>query len=197
MNNNKTIKTKFGNASIDNYGYWVITSRKEGNFNKKLHRLIYEEEYGEIPEGYVIHHLNSIKTDNRIENLQCIKRGLHSSLHNKGENNPFYDKKHSRESRKIMSENHADFSGENHPMYDKHHTGEICKKISKKQNTTGYYRVIQQKNKNYKQGFIWRYQYYENRKRKNICSVDIDKLKEKVLAKGLIWMKIKGDKYEI
>ena len=34
----------------------------------------------------------------------------------KGKNNPFYGKKHSDVTKKLMSENHADFSGENNPF---------------------------------------------------------------------------------
>lgn len=37
-----------------------------------------------------------------------------------GERNGFYGKKHTEESRKLISEHHADISGENHPMYGKH-----------------------------------------------------------------------------
>lgn len=47
-----------------------------------------------------------------------------------GENSPRYGKKHSAESKKKMSENHADFSNEKHPMYGKHHSDESCHKIS-------------------------------------------------------------------
>lgn len=35
---------------------------------------------------------------------------------NSGENNPFYGKTHSEKTRKLMSENHADFTGENNPL---------------------------------------------------------------------------------
>ena len=44
------IKTKYGNARINSNGYYIISPRKEGNFEKYLHRLIYEEHYGEIPK---------------------------------------------------------------------------------------------------------------------------------------------------
>lgn len=63
----------------------------------------------------------------------------------------------------------------------------ISKSKSKVQNTSGYYRVCKAKNKRYKQGFRWSYQYYENGKHKEISSVDIKKLEEKVKEKGLEW----------
>ena len=47
----------------------------------------------------------------------------------KGENNPMYGKKHSEETRKKISEHHADVSGENHPMYGKHHSEETLIKM--------------------------------------------------------------------
>ena len=65
--------------------------------------------------------------------------------------------------------------------------------ISKASNTTGYLNVYKAKNKGCKQGFTWCYRYTENSKRKNIASVDIKKLKEKVKAKGLKWQKLKED----
>ena len=52
------IKTKYGNARINSKGYYMISTSKEGNFEKYLHRLIYEEHYGEIPKGYFVHHKN-------------------------------------------------------------------------------------------------------------------------------------------
>lgn len=38
----------------------------------------------EVPTGYVIHHINHNRSDNRIQNLLLIKRGDHSKYHNKG-----------------------------------------------------------------------------------------------------------------
>lgn len=60
------------------------------------------------------------------------------------------------------------------------------KKINPKTHS-GYYRVCKVKNSQYKQGFIWKYNYRENEKNKGIYSVDIEKLKNKVIEKGLKW----------
>lgn len=35
---------------------------------------------------------------------------------NSGKNNPFYGKKHSKNTKKLMSDNHADFTGKNNPL---------------------------------------------------------------------------------
>ena len=37
-----------------------------------IHRKVWEEHHGPIPKGMVIHHKNSDKLDNRIENLEMI-----------------------------------------------------------------------------------------------------------------------------
>ena len=41
------------------------------------HRYIWEQEYGHIPKGLLIHHLNGKKDDNRLENLVAISREKH------------------------------------------------------------------------------------------------------------------------
>lgn len=40
-----------------------------------LHRVIWEEHYGKIPEGKFIDHINHKRDDNRIENLQLLSHG--------------------------------------------------------------------------------------------------------------------------
>ena len=176
-----TIRTKFGNASLSKKGYYVIHSREFGNRGKKLHRLIWEDFYGcKIPEGYVIHHKNNIKTDNCILNLQLMREYDHNSLHNKGENHHYYGKNIPDQVKKKMSEAQK---GRKLPE-------ETKLKISNSKNTTGYFRVSKIKCKECKQGYTWRYRYSTKDGRKVLESTDINKLKQKVLENGLPWKQL-------
>lgn len=60
--------------------------------------------------------------------------------------------------------------------------------ISKSQNSSGYFRVSIMHCDSCKHGVAYRYAYYEDDCRKFINSVSIDKLKKKVLDKGLEWI---------
>lgn len=87
--------------------------------------------------------------------------------------------------------------GENNPKYwlGKPRSEEDKHKISEANNSTGYYRVSKQIKKACKNGFTWRYQYYdENGKHKSIYSVNLSKLMLKVISKGLPWEILDIDK---
>jgi len=46
------------------------------------HHLVWWQKTGEVvPDGHVLHHKNENGMDNRIENLELLKRGAHSSHH--------------------------------------------------------------------------------------------------------------------
>lgn len=161
---NEILHTKWGNAKIDNQGYYRITSSKQGNYRKFLHRLIWEDFYGcKIPNGYVIHHKNKNKLDNCVLNLQLMRKTDHDKLHKSEGNHPN--------------------CGSNFPI-------EHRLNISKSRNTTGYFRVCKEENKGVKQGFVWRYKYYKNGKSKSFVSVSLKTLEERVKAKGLEWRKL-------
>jgi hypothetical protein len=45
------------------------------------HRLVWEQHNHKLlPEGFIIHHLNGIKSDNRIENLLALSTKEHSRV---------------------------------------------------------------------------------------------------------------------
>jgi hypothetical protein len=51
---------------------------------KAVHRMTWEQANGPIPKGYVVHHKDHNKLNNSIDNLECIPRGSHQTLHNTG-----------------------------------------------------------------------------------------------------------------
>lgn len=64
-----------GGRSMQN-GY--VTVNIDGK-HRREHRVVWEHENGKLPDGYVIHHLNGVKTDNRLENLLAVPRNQHHS----------------------------------------------------------------------------------------------------------------------
>ena len=83
------METKYGNGNQRTDGYIQITS---GPYKGKLlHRLIYEEIYGSIPEGFSIHHIDGDKTNNNPGNLMLLSKSNHHKLHMNKTNHPRWD----------------------------------------------------------------------------------------------------------
>lgn len=54
------------------HGYQIITCQQPKKCIVLIHRMVYETFNGEIPQGYEIDHINTIKTDNSLKNLRCV-----------------------------------------------------------------------------------------------------------------------------
>ena len=80
------METKYGHVYQRKDGYFQVSSGI--NQGKLLHRLIYEENFGPIPEGFHIHHLDNDKNNNALENLVLISKSNHHKLHFNMINNP-------------------------------------------------------------------------------------------------------------
>ena len=82
-NNISTIATKYGTATLSNRGYYRITSRKEGNKNKSLHRLVFEDYHNcTLDKNDIIHHIDGNPLNNHPTNLICMSKTAHNILHN-------------------------------------------------------------------------------------------------------------------
>ena len=171
----KTIETKYGKAHLGNDGYYRV---RKDNTTKVLHRLIYEDHHKLcLLKGVILHHIDGNKLNNELDNLMPMFTEDHTALH-MSDNHPFYGKHHSEKTKEIISKKNK----------GNKHSDDLKLTNSILTNTTGFFRVTKNKNKKCKQGFTWNYQYYDDDgKHCSISSVDIDKLKEKVLSKGLEW----------
>jgi hypothetical protein len=79
-------------------GYYLIyipslISDKDEGYWKKYHHYLWEKENGKIPEGYCLHHINGVRTDNDLDNLQLITIKEHDKIpknYLRGKEHPFY-----------------------------------------------------------------------------------------------------------
>ena len=63
--------------------YWLTGNgyMKHHSEERFMHRDVWIEANGPIPRGFHIHHKNGIKTDNRLENLECRSPSDHMARH--------------------------------------------------------------------------------------------------------------------
>jgi len=68
---------------VDEKGY-----KRYVNSNKLVHRHVAKKKLGNtIFDGYVVHHKDGNKLNNKRSNLQVMKRSSHSRLHSKKRKN--------------------------------------------------------------------------------------------------------------
>ena len=74
-----------GGRRKDIYGYvQVYVGPRSAGYRhpeRPEHHLVWEDANGPLPKGYVVHHLNHVKDDNRLENLIAMSRATHNQSH--------------------------------------------------------------------------------------------------------------------
>lgn len=113
-----------------------------------------------------------------------LKGRSFSEEHRKNLSKAHKGKKLSKKHRENMSKAHL----ENNPWKGQKHEKSSKLKMSKRKNTSGFYNVTKQNEPTCKQGFTWRYLYQENGKNRKLTSINLFKLKLKVLENELDWI---------
>lgn len=106
-----------GGRTYTKHGYVLVLDKGNPKSDKSgyifEHRKIMSEKVGrDLDDEEVVHHINGIKDDNRIENLELMTKGEHIALHHTGS-------KRSKETKDKISEIAKERfkDKENHPMY--------------------------------------------------------------------------------
>lgn len=85
-----------GGRQIDKSGYILIYSPKHPHARKgyiREHRFVMEQKIGRLLRlDEVVHHINEIKDDNRIENLRIMSTSEHRKIHKKYTDNQLLDR---------------------------------------------------------------------------------------------------------
>ena len=65
----------------ENSGYYLSAKIYKNNKRIRLHRYIWEQYNGEIPNNYEIHHIDHNKDNNNISNLEMLTKEEHKKRH--------------------------------------------------------------------------------------------------------------------
>lgn len=165
----KTISEHILKSCKTTNGYLGITLRKDGKAKRTfVHRLVGLAFIPNLENKPQIDHINGNKEDNRPSNLRWVtaKENCNNPLRVEkflGENNHFYGKKHTDETRLKMRKNSAHLSGGRNPAARKilnKDTGEVFETVKDAGKSVGVSdnairNSIRRKSKS--GGFYWRY----------------------------------------
>ena len=77
-----SVNWKGGQSRSKGYVYILVAPEaRKGHRYRAEHMLVWEQANGPIPKGYIIHHRNGKKDDNRLENLEALPRNEHNHRH--------------------------------------------------------------------------------------------------------------------
>ena len=73
---------------------YACVSMTENGYQKAylLHRLVWELEYGFVPPGFELHHIDHDKGNWRLDNLLLLDRQTHQELHRQHRRTGIYHK---------------------------------------------------------------------------------------------------------
>ena len=181
----------------------VILSKNNKRKNILVHRLV-ALAFIPNPENLpYINHKDENPSNNYVNNLEwCtheynvnygtrnerVSKAMKGKPRHKGENNPFYGKQHTEESKKKLSKAmKGKYKGENNPFYGKQHTEKSKKKMSEAKKGKGTKPILQY-TKDMVFIRVWdsatQVEKELNIKSTNICMCCKGKIKT---AKGFIW----------
>ena len=66
------LKEKILKPQLDGRYYQVVLCKQSIKKTYRVHRLVWEAFNGQIPEGLQVNHINEVKTDNRLSNLNLM-----------------------------------------------------------------------------------------------------------------------------
>lgn len=76
----KKSTNQFGYGYITKKGYHRVWDIKQKRYRFR-HNIVWEENYGEIPKGMQVHHIDHDKLNNDINNLKLVNSLEHKRLH--------------------------------------------------------------------------------------------------------------------
>ena len=134
----KIIDGELKKPFLNNKGYLMVDLHKNGiRKHHSVHRLVAEAFIPNPDNKPCIDHINTDRTDNRVENLRWCTYSENNN--NPSTKNKMKEKIFSEETRKKMSESqYKRFENEEPWMKGKHHTEESKQKISDKNSKTIY-----------------------------------------------------------
>lgn len=93
-----------GGKYVDDKGYVRVLNTDHPYNNRGYvyeHRLVVEEFLGRVLEPWeIVHHINEIKIDNRVDNLFLTTSGEHSAIHREGKTHSAKRRQGTRKARK-------------------------------------------------------------------------------------------------
>jgi hypothetical protein len=72
------ITVDFLKFSVSSGYYFVSLPKNDKRGWYSVHRAVYETFYGDIPENMVINHKDGVKTNNMVENLECVTHAFNT-----------------------------------------------------------------------------------------------------------------------